>query len=297
MLNQSTQGFHSQKWSDAVTELSQRGADYVLVTLLGTAGSTPRGSGTKMVITGTDIYDTVGGGHLEFKVIERARELLIHSESLQTIEHFPLGASLGQCCGGSVAVLFEVMQEQVLAVDLYGAGHVAHALIPILSGLPVQVHWIDPRKELFPENAPANITTVADEDPVEQVKLARPGTAFLVLTHNHSLDFDLCEAVLKRGDSAFLGVIGSDTKAKRFRMRLAHKGFSEEQIQQMKSPIGLENISGKLPMEVAVSIAGEIINLYQKQFPQKHHAAEGVQWRQIKQSLIPANVSEQEDVS
>jgi xanthine dehydrogenase accessory factor len=284
MLNKNTNGFHAQNWTQAVAQLSQHNTDFVLVTLLGSAGSTPRPQGTKMVVTADDIYDTVGGGHLEFKVIAQARALLVSETDSQKIEHFPLGASLGQCCGGSVSVLFEKMVTHVPVVHLHGAGHVAHALVSVLSQLPLQVNWVDSRADLFPEAVPANVTVTVDDAPEETVKHAQAGDLFVVLTHNHQLDFLLTEKILKRNDSAFLGVIGSQTKAERFKLRLQHRGFSDEQVSAMTCPVGLPEVTGKRPMEVAVSIAGQLIAQYQQQLPPKQ-TREGLQWKSLKQEL------------
>jgi xanthine dehydrogenase accessory factor len=237
-----------------------------------------------MVVTADDIFDTVGGGHLEFKIIAQARELLAAQSDSQKIEHFPLGASLGQCCGGSVTVLFEKMVTQVPCIHLHGAGHVAHALVSILGQLPVRVHWVDSRADLFPQTVPANVTITVDEAPEETVKLAQPGDLFVVLTHNHQLDFSLTEKIIKRNDAAFLGVIGSQTKAERFKMRLKHRGFADECIHHMTCPVGLDEVTGKRPMEVAVSIAGQLIATYQQQQPPKQ-TREGLQWTSLKQEL------------
>jgi len=294
-INQTTKGFHRGSWSDAVAVLSQQGQCFVIATLLGSAGSTPRSAGTKMVITDSDIYDTVGGGHLEYKMIEKAREFLLTGDGSQNIEHFSLGASLGQCCGGSVSVLFETIVNEKLNVDVYGAGHVSHALMTILADLPVRVRWLDSRAELFPENLPANVAPIIDEFVVDQVKAAKPNTAAIIMTHNHQLDFSLCEALIKRGDCASIGVIGSETKAKRFRMRLEHKGLSQSDIQKMKCPVGLEEVAGKLPMEVAVSIAGEIIALYQSSTMNKP-VRDGLQWVQLKSELTQTEIKGTEKV-
>jgi xanthine dehydrogenase accessory factor len=283
MLNKNTAGFHPQSWSEAVYQLTQASENYVLVTILGTAGSTPRANGTKMVITKNDIYDTIGGGHLEFKAIEKARQLLAGNKAVQDIENFPLAAKLGQCCGGSVAVLFEMMMVERQSIQVHGAGHVGHALVQILSQLPLQIQWVDSREGLFPEHTPANVTCVVEPYPEDAVKDASENTIFIVLTHNHQLDFTLTEKVISRGDAAFLGVIGSETKAKRFRMRLEHKGFSEQQVSQMISPVGLPEIGGKLPMEVAVSIAGQVISIYQA--GTKKAKKSGLSWKQLQSEI------------
>ncbi|REL27611.1 xanthine dehydrogenase accessory protein XdhC [Thalassotalea euphylliae] len=280
-LNQSFQGFHQQNWSQAISEQHRLGNDYVIATVLGTMGSTPRGSGSKMVITAEHIYDTLGGGHLEFKVIEKARQLLAKGQALQVAEQFNLGASLGQCCGGATAIMFEVMISQHMNLDIYGAGHVAQALVNVLAHLPINIRWIDSRADVFPQQIPANVRKVVTDDPVAQADVAKPNTAYLILTHNHQLDFALTQAILKRDDAAWLGVIGSETKAKRFRYRLSSRGFASQAVAKMQCPVGLDNVSGKLPMEVAVSIAGQLIGLYQ-QHQQQCQAAQGVQQKQKK---------------
>jgi xanthine dehydrogenase accessory factor len=280
MINTS-KGFHSERWQEAVASLTARHISYVLVTVLGTAGSTPRAAGSKMVVTDNDIFDTVGGGHLEFQLLSHARQLLAGESAQTEIEHFSLGASLGQCCGGSVTVLFEPIISNAFHIELFGAGHVAHQLVNLLGQLPVAVNWIDSRAELFPDDLPTNVKTIAEPFPADRVKSARKNSVFLVLTHNHQLDFELTEAVLKRGDSQFLGVIGSDTKAKRFTMRLAHKAYSELAIAHLTCPIGLASIQGKLPMEVAISIAAQIMQIYQST-QAKHDVREGIAWKDIK---------------
>jgi len=285
MLNSSTQGLHHHSWLEAATELESRSESYVLVTLLSTAGSTPRASGTKMVVSEQNIYATIGGGHLEFKAIKHARQLIEQGETCQQVENFQLGASLGQCCGGQVMVLFEVFVSDQVTLDIYGAGHVAQALLPILGQLPIKVRWIDSRAELFPETIPDNVKKVIDEEPVQQVKLAAINTASLILTHNHQLDFALCQAILKQKNSLWLGVIGSDTKAKKFQYRLSQRGFTDKQIKHMICPVGLSQVAGKLPMEVAVSIAGQLVELYQS-LQSETSKPQGKQWQELQSNLV-----------
>ena len=285
MLNISMQGLHKHSWLQAATELEQGSETYVIITLLGAAGSTPRASGTKMVVSGNNIYATIGGGHLEFKAIKHARQLITQGETCQQVENFQLGASLGQCCGGQVLVLFEVFASDNMHLDVYGAGHVAQALIPMLGQLPIRVRWIDSRAELFPEHIPSNVQKVLDEAPVDQVNNAVKNTASLILTHNHQLDFSLTQAIIKRADSLWLGVIGSETKAKKFQYRLSQRGFTDAQVQTMTCPVGLRAVAGKLPMEVAISIAGQLVELYQSvqvQSPKQ----QGKEWKELQSNLV-----------
>jgi xanthine dehydrogenase accessory factor len=252
-------------WTAAVHQLNKQGKAYVVATIVGVTGSTPRNSGTKMVITHEDIFDTIGGGHLEHKVIKHAHKLLNSAEACQQLEHFQLGAQLGQCCGGDASVLFECFSATGANIILFGAGHVGKALIPILAGLPCSITWVDSRAEQFPDDvdAYANVTAIVSENPAEEVAVMPANSYYIVMTHNHQLDFDISHNILKRADFAYSGLIASDTKWRRFQQRFQHRDIDKGLVARMNCPIGLTQVQGKLPMEVAVSVAGEIIQLYQ----------------------------------
>lgn len=272
------------RWAEVLAELQRRGEAHVIVTLLGTRGSTPRACGSKMIVTAEQSHDSIGGGHLEFKAIAHARTLLAREQDGQSLEQYPLGASLGQCCGGQVSVLYEHFAARGPRLLVFGAGHVARALIPILAELPLRIRWIDNRENPFPEALPAGVEAVQSEDPVAQLETAAAGSWALVLTHNHQLDYALTEAALRRSDLGYLGVIGSATKARRFRQRLEHRGFSEAQIGQLICPVGLPQVSGKRPMEVAVSIAAQLIARYQAGAAQRQ-TGQALEWRQLRELL------------
>jgi len=148
-------------WIQAVADCERRGQPYVLVTVLGVTGSVPREPASKMVVTREHSYDTIGGGHLEYRVIARARERLANHEYSYELAHFPLGASLGQCCGGSVAVLLEAQSGGDARLVVFGAGHVSHALMRtpgrnvFRTGRPTTPRFIAPTTRLgtFPNCA------------------------------------------------------------------------------------------------------------------------------------------------
>jgi xanthine dehydrogenase accessory factor len=249
-------------WHEALHNCHTQGLSYVLITAIVSAGSTPRENGCKMVVTGEAQYDTIGGGHLEFDAIKTAREYLLQGKQSQHIVSYPLSSKLGQCCGGAVKLLFEVYVNHQQHIAIFGAGHVASALVPILAQLPLQISWIDSRQQLFDEQTltfPANVKCIVNDDPVDEISRFTEHTWVLILTHNHQLDYTLAEAFLKQGKTGFLGMIGSQTKAKRFQTRLQHRGFTPKQIEQLDSPIGDTSIPGKLPIEVAISISAQII--------------------------------------
>lgn len=281
-------------WYETVRQLASGNQDYVLVTVLGTRGSTPRDCGTKMVVSQSKSYQTIGGGNLEHKAIEKARELLQKPCSVQKIEQFPLGAKLGQCCGGHATLMFESYINANIDIMLFGAGHVGKALVSILSQLPCRIHWVDNRDTEFPETIAHNVTKIISDSPPDEIATMPANTYFIVMTHNHSLDFKICEAILLRNDSRYVGLIGSQTKWKRFQMRFRHKNYKDEFFSSIRCPVGLESVPGKLPSEVAVSIAGEIISEYQLDRPNQSHQ-ETDNWQPLQKDqpldrdLLPTN--------
>lgn len=259
--------FVKQKtWHEAISDCHQHAQSYVLITVLTTAGSTPREAGAKMIVTNENQFDTIGGGHLEFNAVEKARQLLLQNGAEKNqqhlIESFPLAAKLGQCCGGAVKVLFEVHGVHTQTVAVFGGGHVAQALVPILAQLPLRIIWIDNRPATFSlDHLPSNVVPLFNDDPVAEMAALPLRAWAVILTHNHQLDYELVEQGLTHPFLGFLGMIGSQIKADRFKLRLQHRGFTDEQISKMTSPIGELLISGKRPIEVAVSISAQLIQL------------------------------------
>ncbi|WP_434677393.1 xanthine dehydrogenase accessory protein XdhC [Pseudomonas sp. R1-18] len=263
-------------WINALADLQARGEPCVLVTIIEELGSTPRNAGSKMVVAVDRIYDTIGGGHLEFKAMEIAREMLASGQPDTRLKRFSLGASLGQCCGGVNVLLFEPMGRPQARIAVFGAGHVGRALVPLLAGLPCQVRWIDSRAEEFPDQLPDGVLKIVSEEPVDEVAELPAGTYCIVMTHNHALDLELSSAILKRNDFGYFGLIGSRTKRMKFEHRLRERGLEPALIQRMRCPMGLAEVKGKLPAEIAVSIAAEIIATYNSSFGQGRSRAEPI---------------------
>ncbi len=251
-------------WSERVAQCEHQGRAYVIVTVMGARGSTPRDSGTKMVVEGERFFGTIGGGELEHRALRRARELLANGQDAQALENYPLGEKLGQCCGGSASLLFEVFRPQRPEVFLFGAGHVGRALAPLLATLPLRLTWVDERRDEMPAVVPDGVVAERERDAVRVLRDAPAGSFFVIMTHQHPLDYALTEAALLRDDAAFVGVIGSESKARRFRMRLAHRGLEAAQIASLQCPIGMPGVEGKAPAEIAVAVTAQVINCYQE---------------------------------
>ena len=252
----------NDEWISILMQLREQREPCVLLTLLADKGSVPRNCGTKMIVGRNQSFLTIGGGHLEFQCIAMAREMLEKQATAPHTEHFNLGARLGQCCGGMTTVLFEPLIQSQPQIMVFGAGHVGQALVALLSTLPCHITWVDERPDMF-SAAPKGVTTWQAEDPLDAVKSAAAQSYFIVMTHHHPRDLELTEAILKRGDYSYLGLIGSQTKRQRFEYRLAGKGITEQQLSTLRCPVGLPDVKGKLPAEIAVAIAAEIIAVYQ----------------------------------
>lgn len=261
----------------ALAEAARTGTDCVLVRVERIEGSAPREAGAGMLVTADAAHGTIGGGHLELKSIALAREQLAQGvESARTVR-FPLGPALGQCCGGVAYIRFDLCRRGVLPAAvtlpnsapmfhlmLFGAGHVAQALVQVLAEIDCAVTWIDGREQQFPAQVPAHVRVETSETPAHEVRLALSGAFYLVMTHSHALDLEIIEAILARGDAAFIGLIGSDTKRARFEHRLAAKGFSAAQIAGITSPIGVGGITGKAPGVVAVAAAAQLLQVTER---------------------------------
>lgn len=155
--------------------------------------------------------------------------------------------------------LIERLDDGLPALWLYGAGHVGQALARILMELPLRLTWVDSRAGQFPMQIPAAVQVLSGIDPVDSVAKAPMGARYLVMTHSHPLDYDLCRTILARGDFASVGLIGSKSKAARFRSRLARDGLTGEAIARLVCPIGIAGIDSKWPAAIAVGVAAQVM--------------------------------------
>ncbi|APA87012.1 xanthine dehydrogenase accessory protein XdhC [Paraburkholderia sprentiae WSM5005] len=144
-------------------------------------------------------------------------------------------------------------------IVLFGAGHVGHALVQLLGRLPCVVQWVDERDELFPDETPHNVQVEATDTPDAVVDAAPPGAWFLVMTHNHALDFSLAARIMRRRDFSYFGMIGSKTKRVKFERRLLARGVERERLAQMTCPIGVEGIVDKAPAAIAIAVCAQLL--------------------------------------
>ncbi|MBL8578438.1 MAG: xanthine dehydrogenase accessory protein XdhC [Mesorhizobium sp.] len=264
-----------------------------LVEVVRTRGSVPRETGAFMLVSAFLTHGTIGGGQLEYMAIDKARQMLagrgsgyptptpdlrsdpaLKGEGEVVTLDIPLGPEIGQCCGGRVEVAIRLVTDAMKAdlmrsveaeaaamphIYVFGGGHVGHALAGALSLLPVRTVIIETRADAL-EGMPSGVETRLTPMPEEVVRDAAAGAAFMVLTHDHALDFLIVAEALKRSDTAYVGMIGSKTKKATFRSWfLKSAGGNEAQFSRLVSPIGGEAVKDKRPAVIAALAAAEVM--------------------------------------
>jgi xanthine dehydrogenase accessory factor len=168
--------------------------------------------------------------------------------------------------GGGEAVsldgyLLQPALPSAFNIAVFGAGHVGAATVKVLAGLNCSIRWIDSRRGVFPAVVAGNVTTVESADPAREVAAMPPGTAYLVMTHSHPLDFDISDQVLRRGDTAYCGLIGSLAKRRRFERGMRKQGMADAALAHLTCPIGVSGITSKKPADIAIAVAAEILRI------------------------------------
>lgn len=324
-----------------LAEKLRSGEDVVMVTVIASSGSTPRGAGSRMLITKDGrIAGTIGGGAVEYRSQHIAAKVL---EEKTSGEHdFSLTRddvqNLGMICGGAVKVFFkyipandvetlalcdkteelfalgedmwlisdiadegrlglytksagyygidapdwlkekltrhplrqiwegrDIYEEQINSsgiVYVFGCGHVAQELVPVLSHVGFRCVALDDRPEfaseaLFPS---AEKVILCDFEHISDYITITEEDYCCVMTRGHSFDTTV-EAQLLRTPACYIGVIGSKHKIKSVSSKLVEEyGIEKSQLERITTPIGL-SIKAETPAEIAISIAGQMIEL------------------------------------
>ncbi len=254
-------------------ELLEEGTSFVCVTLVDIKGSTPRAQGGKMLVTASGLHSgTVGGGLVEAKALEFSQEFLQQNElSIQTkFVQWNLNRDIGMSCGGSVKIYFERFNTNPWQVMIFGAGHVAQALIPLLLTLDCQLTCYDTRSDWLgklPESTKLKKFCVEN---LEKIVEETSEKAFvLIMTHGHRSDFYVVQKFIEQRNQPFLGVIGSRSKAATLKKELKKEGLKQKQIEKIFCPLGL-SLGGNQPQEIAVSITAQLLYERDKLFGKIH---------------------------
>ena len=186
----------------------------VLVRVVSSQGSVPREAGAWMGVFADSVVGTIGGGHLEFSAMARARALLAATHGSAAPDaaaplqlRFALGPSLGQCCGGVVQLSLErisaddlpalalTLSKVYAPVALFGGGHVGHALARVLATLPFTLNWVDSRDGVFPLGLPARVACEHSEPVQAAVPGLAPQSRVLIMSFSHTEDLHVLAAV------------------------------------------------------------------------------------------------------
>lgn len=258
---------------DDIRDFLNRRKQVVLVDVKAADGSTPRDAGAWMLVAEDCIFGTIGGGQLEYMAIDHARRSLQNRTDAGEMT-IPLGPEIGQCCGGRVALGFKrvdrgVAMTLIEKVDLeiarrphvyiFGAGHVGDALAMSLSLVPLRIILVDTREQELSATQVPGIETCLTAMPEAVVRDAPSGSAFVVLTHDHALDFLITAEALARDDASYVGMIGSKTKRATFRNWLTREVGRPEIFDRLVCPVGGTAVKDKRPCVIAALAAAEIM--------------------------------------
>lgn len=265
----------------SAARLTEAGTPFVLITVVGTKGSSPRDAGAKMIwqpLEGRggngEFVGTVGGGQFEMLVAESAAR--VFASRATAMEHYVLGAESEQCCGGAMDVFLEYCGARLRLV-VFGAGHVAKELVDVLRGSPFEIVIVDDRPEWNSAARFPGATRIMQWDVGVRAARERPHeTLACVMTCSHETDLELLKGLLRahgehtvpatsgaggsqaRDVPAFVGLIGSRSKRVCLFGRLIASGIDEEAVKRVQCPIGVGD-TGKEPRMVAVSMAAGLL--------------------------------------
>jgi len=243
-----------------IAQLEAEGRPFVLCTVTASHGSTPQKPGSRLVVLADgSLRGTIGGGAIEKQVVDAALALLADPANDSKTLETHLTHDLGMCCGGKMTVFLEKHGAPV-TLFVFGAGHVAKELATLAQHVGFQVTVVDERAEwLTAERFPHVTRRLEPPEVVARALRGGPNVYCCVTTHDHPLD-QACVEALVRTELAYLGVIGSQRKALRFRQRMEAGGFTAAEVARFESPMGID-IDALTPAEIAVSIVGRLISI------------------------------------
>jgi xanthine dehydrogenase accessory factor len=247
---------------EQLVALENGGVPFVLVTLVEALGSTPQDAAAKMLVTAEGLHSgTVGGGKVEAKALKLASELLAIGDGKPRFVSWTLKGDVGMTCGGSVKFYLEPhFGPGPWNIAVFGAGHIAQALLPVLIPLPCRITVVDSRPEWL-ERLPrsSNVRVIASDSPEEIIPSLPEKTFLVVMTMGHTSDRPILRRALTERNFPFIGVIGSDAKAAILRSELISDGVAPERASGFHCPVGLE-FGTNHPHEIALSIAAQLLS-------------------------------------
>jgi xanthine dehydrogenase accessory factor len=235
--------------------------DSVVITMIDYIGSVPQSLGAKALVTIEGLLEgTVGGGKVEAQAIKHAQALLKNpaSEVCELVE-WNLTRDIKMTCGGVVKLLFEVHRPKSWHIVVFGAGHVAQELVPMLAKLDCHVTCVDSRREWLDRiEKKSNLTLICETELKDRVKNFSSSDYFVLMTQGHGTDLPILGEILRLHNPKYLGVIGSKTKAVALRAGLKEMDLNKEKIESFLCPIGLK-IGKSTPIEISHSVVAQLL--------------------------------------
>jgi xanthine dehydrogenase accessory factor len=251
-------------WYEQIVALENEGTAFVLVTLVEALGSTPQDAGARMLVTSAGRHvGTVGGGRVEAQAIALAQEMLATGAGAPRprLVNWSLKGDVGMTCGGSVKFYFEPHPGSAGAwpIAIFGAGHIAQALLPVLLPLPCFITICDSRAEWIDQIRPArNLRVVTLDSPADLVPALPPEAFVVCMTKGHTTDRPILKRALLERQFPFLGAIGSAAKAVVLRRELIADGVPPDRAASFHCPLGLD-FGSNHPHEIALSISAQLL--------------------------------------
>ncbi|HAY83777.1 MAG TPA: xanthine dehydrogenase [Chloroflexi bacterium] len=244
-----------------IVEIIKNQGTAALCVIVQASGSTPRGTGSKMLVFPDGrTLDTIGGGELEHRVVQAAHEAMADGEP-KLVSYKMTDPKRGDpgVCGGQLEVYVEPILPQPTVIVI-GAGHVGREVARLANWLGFAVVVSDDRAEFLTDDLAAlgQIHHGPMQDLVSQFKL-HSQTYLILTTRNVELDVKGLPALLDSA-AAFIGVIGSRRRWQTTTKQLIEQGIEPERLSRVHSPVGLE-LKAETPEEIAVSILAQIIML------------------------------------
>lgn len=231
-----------------------KGEEGALVTITESVGSTPRKVGSIMAVFDKDIVGSIGGGIVEFKVINEARELIKVGKSKNFAYGMGPNDELELACGGSVKGFIKVFKVPNKLI-VVGAGHIGRELTFIASHLDFEITVLDDRNDYERINGLEVITG----DIVANIRAltVTDNTYVVIASRGHRVDLEALREFIKM-NVKYIGMVGSKGKVGQVVHKLLEEGVDEQLFKKVYSPVGL-NFSDGTPEEIAIEILSEIL--------------------------------------
>lgn len=250
----------------AVSEAVDKGKESALITILEVKGSSPGKEGSVMgVFSDGSIIGTVGGGALEYKLIEEAIKLIKENKSCEKTFELTENSSLHMKCGGFVRAYIKVFSKREKLL-IMGGGHLGKELYFLGKFLNKYVVIFDDRHEFVNKERFLDADELIFGDMEETVKnyVIDENSYIVIVTRGHENDKKCLKAILdKKIFPKYIGMVGSRGKVLDTYKELLQEGYLKEDLKKIYSPIGLD-ISNSEPKEIALGIIGEILAVKNK---------------------------------